>query len=97
MKINVNIEVSLEEIKAILEPDCVKQPVVFTAPAIWNWTGKSVRIKSSTPDSEITSWGIKLERDINYGVTSDSLMGIRIQGLTLPKIWFEIAGENVAK
>lgn len=94
MKINVNIEASLEEIKAILEPDCEKQPVVLTPFFQENWTGKTVRIKSSTPDSEIYSWGNSLKRDMNYGVTSDSFAGIRIQGLFLPKIWFEVVEEG---
>lgn len=102
MKINLNFEITPEEIFSIGEliekkiarevlsefrPSPAPCPVVNSQDS---WVGKTVKIKSSTPDSEINSWVLKLERGVEYGVTLDHVGSIKIQRIWYPTIWFEV-------
>lgn len=99
MKFTVNItgQISAEEILTLtkgiekLEQERdEKRSTPQLVPLQDCWAGKTVKIKSTTPDSEINSWLIKLEKDVDYGVSDDMGNDIKIQHRWFKKIWFEV-------
>lgn len=101
MKFTVTVsgEISAEEILNLAEgiekleqarSEQRNAPSPVAVPKQDSWTGKTVKIKSITPDSEIDSWNLKLERDVNYGVSDATVSDIRIQRQWFKKIWFDI-------
>lgn len=104
MKISFDIEITPEEIFSIGEliEDKIAKEVVDElrngprASPVGNgidiWTGKNVRIKANTPDSEIDSWRHKLQRDVIYGVSEYEFRdsSIKIQRSWYNNVWFEV-------